>query len=132
MNTKQQIILILDDDESVRQSYAAHFEDRGWKVMSMRTAEEALVALREENPSGAIVDIRLPGMDGNEFMREVGLTHPTLACVVCTGSPEYRLPDNVAILPHVSKTLFTKPVLDMAELEAELSRQIKKHDDRKN
>ncbi len=126
MSEPTRAVLILDDDEIVRQSLTGFFEDRGWRVLSTGTAEEARDLLKRESPEGAVVDIRLPGMDGNEFMRAASGTHPRLACVICTGSPEYRPPTAVAALPQVSEKVFAKPVADLRTLERELCRQIEK------
>ncbi len=119
-------VLILDDDEAIRESLAEFFEDRGWQVLPVATAEEAFDIVEREEPNSAIVDIRLPGMDGNAFIRAVCRSHPRLSCVVCTGSPEYRLPDDVAAMSQVSENVFSKPVKDMGELEETLRLQIDK------
>ncbi len=122
MNKQLKNVLILDDDEAVRESLADFFEDRGWQVMSAETAEIAIDMLRQGSPNGAVVDIRLPGMDGNEFIREVYRRNTSMACVLCTGSPEYDLPADLLKLSCVSNHVFRKPVTDMAELEKELLR----------
>ncbi len=127
MSEPTKSVLILDDDETVRQSLAGFFEDRGWRVLSSGTAEEALELLERESAAGAVVDIRLPGMDGNEFMRAACGTHPRLAYVICTGSPEYLPPGDVAALSQVSGKVFAKPVVDLSALEQELCRQIDKN-----
>lgn len=121
-----QTVLILDDDESVRESLVDFFEDRDWRVLPAATAEEAFKILEHEKPHCAVVDIRLPGMDGNAFMRAVSKTHPDLACVICTGSPEYRPPDDVVAFSQVSEEVFAKPVTDLAEVAEALGRQIEK------
>ncbi|PCH61150.1 MAG: response regulator, partial [Gammaproteobacteria bacterium] len=66
MNT----ILILDDEDVVRQSFVDYFEDNLWRVVQAETAEQALDLLETEQPEVALVDIRLPGIDGDEFIRE--------------------------------------------------------------
>ena len=114
-------VLILDDD-AVRESLLYYFEDLGWGVHGAGTAEEALVVARQTNPAGVVVDIRLPGMDGCSFILELEKTHPHVACVICTGSPEYQPPDYVLIRPQVFGKIFSKPVSDLGEL-AESMRQ---------
>ncbi len=126
MSEQTQAVLILDDDEAVRESFMYHFEDHGWRVLPAATAEEALDVLGRETPAGAVVDIRLPGMDGNDFIREVCRRNISMACVICTGSPQYRPPDDIAALPQVSEKMFAKPVVDLAELEEALRRQLEK------
>ncbi len=126
MNKLAPMVLILDDDDAVRESFAYHFEDQGWRIVAAATAEEALTMMRDETPDGAIVDIRLPGMGGNDFIRAALIKHPTLACVICTGSPEYLPPGDILAMPQVSRRIFGKPVLDLTEIEEALRRQIEK------
>jgi hypothetical protein len=99
-------VLILDDDDAVRESFMDYFEDRGWLVVPAATAEEALNVLARELLDGALVDIRLPGMNGNEFIREVCRRNIGLVCILCTGSPEYRPPADITTLPQVSDHVF--------------------------
>ena len=124
MTDQAQTVLILDDDDAVRQSFQNFFADRQWRVLSATTAEDALEVVAQETPDCVVTDIRLPGMDGNGFIRLVNETHPTLACVICTGSPEYHLPNGTDAIAQVSHQVFTKPVMDLRALEEELCRQI--------
>ena len=59
-------------------------------------------------------------MDGNTFIREACKKRPQTGVVICTGSPEYIIPEDVRKLPYVSKNVFSKPVTDMGRLEAEI------------
>jgi len=119
-------ILILDDDSAVRESLSDFFEDREWHVLPAGSAEEALEVLDHETPDGAVVDIRLPGMDGNSFILEAVKKRPNLAYVIATGSPEYSLPETVAGMCGVSEQVFAKPITDLASLEQVLLRQMEK------
>ena len=92
MSESTYTVLILDDDEVVRESFLCYFEDHGWQVWSAASAEEALEVVAREKPGCAVVDIRLPGADGNAFIRDVNGTYPSMACVICTGSPEFMPP----------------------------------------
>jgi DNA-binding NtrC family response regulator len=113
-------ILIIDDEEIVRDSFSYYFEDRLWDCLLAESGEAALDILDEVSPHCAIVDIRMGGMDGNEFIRKAYLKKPQMACVICTGSPEYGIPEDVRILPNVSERVFNKPVTRIDELEKEL------------
>ncbi len=115
-------ILILDDEEAVRQSFSDYFEDHLWVTLQSESAEDALVMLKDEQPEAAVIDVRLPGMDGTEFIREMRQMDLNLACVICTGSPEFEMPDDLRNLGFVSSSVFKKPVSDLAKLEQEVSR----------
>ncbi len=117
-------MLILDDEQAVRDSFTDYFEDRLWRPVQAESAEEALELLETESPDAAIVDVRLPGMDGNDFIRKACLKSPNTAFVICTGSPEYVVLSDLLGLPRVSGRLFKKPVARMAELEEEILRVI--------
>jgi len=110
-------ILIIDDDEAVRDSMVDFFEDRDWFVMAAETAEIALNLLDEETFDCALVDIRLPGMDGNDFIRKALEKENRLVYIICTGSPEYGVPADLQMFENVSKSVYQKPVTDMYELE---------------
>ena len=124
MHKRTLTVLILDDDQAVRESLVYYFEDRGWLVFPAENAEDALETLSREEIKGAVVDIRLPGMDGNDFIRIAKNRHPNLAFVICTGSPEYKPPSDIFELSQMSEIVFSKPVQDMSEIELTLRQLI--------
>ena len=117
-------VLFVDDEINIRQSFADYFEDNLWETLQAENGEQALEILRTEAPQGAVVDIRMGGMDGNAFIREAYEKNPDLNFIICTGSPEYDVPPDLKALPRVSDTLFRKPVANLSELELTLSRLI--------
>lgn len=117
-------ILILDDDDAVRESFQYYFEDLGWDVREAETAEKALKVVAQDPPAGVVVDIRLPGMDGNSFILELEKTHPDVACIICTGSPEYQPPAGVLSRPQVFSKVFSKPVTDLEKLAESIEQHI--------
>lgn len=124
MTTSTNTILILDDDAAVRESLGYIFEDLGWDVRETETAEKALEAVQHNPPAGVVVDICLPGMDGNSFILELEKTHPHVACLICTGSPEYRPPEDVLARPQVFEQIFAKPVTDLGKLAESMHQHI--------
>ena len=113
-------ILLLDDDQSVRQSFVDYFEDNEWHPVEAGSGEDALDLLEHEQPVAAIVDIRLPGMDGNMFIRKALALDVQMVFVICTGSPEYLVPPDLLEISNVSKRMFKKPVTDLEELQKEI------------
>ncbi len=119
-------ILILDDEEVIREAFSAYFEDRLWVSLRAESAEDAVALLENENPDAAIVDIRLPGMTGGDFIREALALKPKMAFAICTGSPEYIVPIDLRDEPQVSKFVFKKPLTKLFDLESELLSIIEK------
>lgn len=124
MNEVIKTILFVDDEVYIRQSFADYFEDNNWQTLQAESGEKALDLLVKESPDGAVVDIRMGGMDGDIFIRKALKEKPNMGFVICTGSPEYNIPSDLMSIPGVSGYLFRKPVTDMAALEKELLRVI--------
>ena len=64
-------ILLIDDDEWIRDSLSIFFEAEGCHIVSVETAEEGLEALRSQKYDIIITDYKLPGMDGIEFLKQI-------------------------------------------------------------
>jgi FixJ family two-component response regulator len=64
-------MLLIDDDEWVRDSLRLFFESEGCKITALETAEEGLDLIRQQYFDIIIVDFRLPGMDGIEFINRL-------------------------------------------------------------
>jgi len=62
-------ILLIDDDEWIRDALSIFFEAEGCHLLALETAEEGLTALKDKNYDLLIVDYKLPGLDGLEFLR---------------------------------------------------------------
>jgi DNA-binding NtrC family response regulator len=69
--TNQISILIVDDEESVRDSLYNWFVDDGYQVECAENAKQALSMLDEKNFDIVLADIKMPGMDGMEMHRRI-------------------------------------------------------------
>jgi len=108
--------LILDDEESIRQSIAAYMEDEGYVVFQAASGEKALEILNNHRIDEAVVDIRLPGIDGNAFMVEARRIAPDIKFVVHTGSADYQPPESVRKLGITADHILIKPAGDLKVL----------------
>jgi CheY-like chemotaxis protein len=61
-------LLLIDDDEWVRDSLCLFFESEGCRIVAVESAEEGLKFIDHQYFDLIIVDYRLPGMDGIEFV----------------------------------------------------------------
>ena len=77
-------ILLIDDDEWIRDSLGLYFEDEGCQLFALETAEEGIEALKDQNYDIIMVDYRLPGMDGLEFLKRIQKTQPNALKVLIT------------------------------------------------
>ena len=83
-------ILIVDDETNVRLNFRITLEMEGYEILEARSAEQALDVLAEHSFALAILDMRLPGMDGLELlakMRERGNSVPAIFVTACGDVP---------------------------------------------
>ena len=87
---KKMKILLIDDDEWIRDSLALFFEGEGCRLLALETAEEGIEAMKKQAFDIVISDYRLPGMDGLAFFRHVQKIHPSVMKILITayGSEE--------------------------------------------
>ena len=80
-------ILIVDDDETVRQSYLRSLEGTSCQVAAASDGEEALQTM-EQNPFDVVLlDMRMPGQDGLSVLRTIKQKWPESEVVIITGFP---------------------------------------------
>ncbi len=62
-------IMVVDDDRSIRETFQQHLSGSGYEIVTASSAEEALTLLEARQPDLIITDVRMPGIDGIEFLR---------------------------------------------------------------
>jgi len=87
-------ILIIDDEKNILNSMSDYFEDMGWTVFPFTSAEDAIVFLENEHVKCAIIDIRLTGMNGLDFIFETYMRNYNIKFVIYTGSIDFTIPEN--------------------------------------
>jgi DNA-binding NtrC family response regulator len=80
-------ILVVDDDENIRKVVIAILEDEGYTVESVGTAKEAIEKSKRKFYNIALIDIRLPDMEGIELLTKIRDTTPRMRKVIVTGYP---------------------------------------------
>jgi len=78
-------VLIVDDSRALREGLALLLGSE-YQIASASTAEEALERIESFDPDVMLLDLRLPGMDGEELLHRVASNRPTVRVVVITGT----------------------------------------------
>jgi CheY-like chemotaxis protein len=68
---KNMHLLVIDDDQWIRDSLKLFFESEGCRTVALETAEEGLVQAANQRFDIMFVDYRLPGMNGVEFVKHL-------------------------------------------------------------
>jgi DNA-binding NtrC family response regulator len=77
------IILIIDDDTSLRRVLEYNLQEAGYAVATAASGEEGLVQFDEVSPALVITDMKMPGMDGIQVLKEVkARSHETLVIMI--------------------------------------------------
>ena len=77
-------ILVVDDEEIVRESLSSWLQEDGYEVVTAENGPRALERLPEKDWTLLLVDLKMPGMDGLQLMEEVHKTHPAMVILIMT------------------------------------------------
>ncbi|MFH1034098.1 MAG: response regulator [Pseudomonadota bacterium] len=83
---KQDIsILVIDDEQRVRQACRRVLEPEGYRISEAANGQEGLASIQQDPPDLVLVDLMMPVVDGMELLAAARQDHPYLAVVVITG-----------------------------------------------
>ena len=83
-------ILVVDDDENIRNTMRAILEDEGYVVDLASTGKEAIQKTQKRAYNVALLDIRLPDMEGVELLKSMKDTIPRMRKIMVTGYPSMQ------------------------------------------
>ena len=107
-------ILIVEDETVMRESLRDWLTDAGYQVETAEEGEEALKTVTEQDFGIAILDLRLPGKDGLEVLREAREKNPQLKGIIITAYPSVQTA--VEAIKEGAIDYLSKP-FDLNELE---------------
>ena len=109
-------ILVIDDETAIRDSLSAFLEDQGYIVDAVESAEQALAAIDHEHYQVMVVDLRLPGISGDQLILAVHNRQPQTQFLIHTGSMDYRLSEELREIGMTEQRIFAKPIHDLSVL----------------
>jgi len=126
---KKMKILLIDDDEWIRDSLSIYFESLGCHLKALETAEEGVKALKKQDYDIIVTDYRLPGMDGLDFLRHVQHTHPQAMKILITA---YRSQEIVSQAMRMGIHDFIDKPFTAKTIEDSLSQLLQKQNSNKS
>jgi DNA-binding NtrC family response regulator len=119
-------ILIVDDDESIRKTLKAILEDDGYTVDSAASGKEAIQKANETVYNVALLDIRLPDMEGVELLKLMKDSVPRTRKIMVTGYPSMQ--NAISAVNKNADAYLVKPV-DVEKLLATVKEQLQLQED---
>ena len=127
-------ILVVDDDEGIRNSLATILKDEGYTVDVAKNGSEAIEKSRVAFYNVALIDIRLPDMEGTEILTRMRDTVPKIRKIILTGYPS--LQNAIEAVNRKADAYILKPVeveklLDTVREQLKLQEMEKKYSEKK-
>ncbi len=101
-------ILIVDDDKSILRTFTRILQKNGYKIETAETGKEAIEKVIDKHYDLALLDIRLPDMDGTELLAKIKEQMLNTIKIMITGFPS--LESGVKALDEGADAYLVKPV----------------------
>src|SRR4029077_14970820 len=115
------IILVVDDEESIRNALRKFLTQQGYEVLTAGTGEEALDGLRRHKVTCMLLDVNLPGLSGIELVPQIMELEPHLALLMLTAVNDAT--SAALCMQRGAMDYLTKPI-DIAHLGRAIQRAL--------
>src|SRR5438270_3374277 len=109
-------VFVVDDDALVRAAVQGMLKSVGLRSETFATPQEFLRSQRPDGPSCLVLDVRLPGMNGLDFQRELANADVRIPIIFITGHGD--IPMTVKAMKYGAVEFLTKPFKDQDLLDA--------------
>ena len=105
-------LLIIDDEEGIRKVLSLSLANDGYDVSAAAGGEEGIEIFKKESPSIILTDIKMPGMDGIETLKQIKELNPDAEVIMITGHGDMDLA--IEALKLDASDFLNKPIKDEA------------------
>lgn len=105
-------LLIIDDEEGIRRLLALSLASDGYEVFTAAGGEEGIEIFKSESPTIVLTDIKMPGIDGIEVLKQVKELSPDTEVIMITGHGDMDLA--IEALKLEASDFLNKPIKDEA------------------
>lgn len=120
-------ILVVDDDEAVLRSMARLLEFEGYQVDTAKTGGEAVEKSRLNLYNLAVIDIRLPDMEGTDLLKALRDSVPKMVKIILTGYPSMK--NAIEAANKGADAYVTKPIVDTDEFLRKIKEHLRKQEE---
>jgi anti-anti-sigma factor len=112
-------VLVIDDETATLTMFRLFLNAYGYSVMTAENGETGLQLVREHHPGIVFTDLKMPGMDGFEVLKQIKKTAPATEVIVITGHGDM---DQVVRALNLDATDFINKPIGRSALDAALKR----------
>jgi DNA-binding response OmpR family regulator len=118
-------LLVVEDDPDIRSMMREALTRQGYEVSTATSGREVLGEVARSQPDLILLDLKMPGMDGYEVIRQLKAGHDTqsIPIIVTTASPLDKERDKIRVLGMGATQYITKP-LSLNSLISEIKKAI--------
>ena len=110
------VILTIDDEAEFTNLIQGYFGARGYEVHVANSGSLGLKLAKEKNPDLCLIDLKMPGIHGDEVMKEILNNNPKTKCIMITAS-EGEGKTREHLMQMGAYTCFDKPITSLKDLE---------------
>jgi len=122
-------ILVIDDDENIRKVLETILADEGYSVETAENAKKGIEKSEHSFFNLALIDVRLPDMEGIELLSKLRNTKPKMRKIIVTGYP--TLQNAIAAVNKGADAYVMKP-FDVEKILQTIKEQLKKQEEEKS
>ena len=122
-------ILVVDDDEGIRETLSAILQDEGYEVETAESGKEAILKSNAGFYNLALIDVRLLDMQGTELLTRIKDTVPRMRKIIITGYPTVH--NAIEAVNRNADAYLLKP-FDMGKLLFVIKDQLRKQEEEMN
>jgi DNA-binding NtrC family response regulator len=117
-------ILIVDDEESQRQQLAGFLKKQGFSVTTAESGAEALNLCQEKNFEVALIDLKMPGMDGIELLGKLKESNPEIQVIMMTA---YGSVETAVEAMKLGAYHYVNKPINLDELKLNINKSLQNH-----
>jgi len=117
-------LLTIDDEDIIRDSIAAYFEDCNFTVIEANGGAKGIEMFRQEKPDIVLTDLNMPEVDGFEVVKTITAESQLTPTIVISGAG--MIEDSIRAIRNGAWDYITKPIVDMAELEHTVNKALER------
>ncbi|HXV18739.1 MAG TPA: response regulator [Candidatus Omnitrophota bacterium] len=112
-------LLTIDDEVEFTNLIQNYFGPRGYQVIVANKGDEGLKLAASEKPDVCLIDLKMPGMHGDEVLKNILSKEPKAKCIMITAS-EGEEKVRTHLMSLGAYTCFDKPITSLKDLESKI------------